>query len=884
MAMRTLNLNSRKLWSWRQAPQPALHTSQSTLLASSPTPASSVPTGFQPCCQFPSQIHAELLHAGIIPDPFLKRNEEPVQWVGEADWIYQCEFDVPKGKLPREGELADLVFEGLDTFATVFLNGVKILEADNMHRQYRLPVTSHLKPGRNTLYLAFHSAVRRARELEECALGRGKHWPCWNGDKSRLFVRKASFNFGWDWGPVLLTAGPYRPIRLEVYESRIFDFWPRAHVSDKLEATLSLSWQISSSSEIAASQAVRARLRHPDGTVVKTLVTEACGGADQLWRFGEDEVELWWTARQGKQPLYEVEVDLVDMHTGAVLHSISRKVGFRRLRLVREPLKDEPGETFLFELNNVPLFIGGSNWIPIDSVLTNADEARYRRWLELLVEGNQNMVRVWGGGVYEPDAFYRICDELGILVWQDLMFACGSYPAHLEDFRSNVKVEVEQVVKRLRDHPCLAIIAGNNEDYQIAESEKLNYDPEDEDGDWLATNFPARELYERVFPSIVEGSSDILYWPGSPWGGKQTTDPTEGDLHCWTVWHGSQEPYQKYGELGGRFVSEFGMEGAPDIRTIDHFLDSEASERFPQSRTMSYHNKADGFERRLACYLTENIRFGSTLEDYVFATQFIQSEALSTAFSAWRRKFKGGVEGASCSGALVWQLNDVWPCTSWSIVDYFLRPKPAYFAIKRALAPLAISGRRFTETTYPDRFSAAASVKQSFIELWAGNSHLKFRVVQVEVEAFELLSGKRVRHSQSSTTLRENRSTALEKFEISTEWDDPKNPIVVVAKLKEDKTGKVLSRVSLWPEPFKFLTFPSPADVDLTVSLDRRSGELTALARRPVKSLVFSFSTDVKLSDNALNLIPSEKQVVKVEGLTEETEVSWRYLGDDHSL
>ncbi|GAA6027033.1 hypothetical protein JCM8097_006055 [Rhodosporidiobolus ruineniae] len=877
--MRTIDLNDHTLWSWRQSP------SASTSSAPPDEAASTTTSAFRPCAQFPGQIHAELLELGDIPDPFLQRNEELVQWVGEADWIYRCEFELSKGEMPKAGEEVDVVFEGLDTFCTVFVNGTKVLEAENMHREYRVSIASSLRPGLNTLYLFFPSAFRLGRELQEKHLGRGKSWPAWNGDPSRLFVRKAGYGYGWDWGPVLMTAGPYRPARLEMYQARILDFWPRAKVSETLKPTLSLSWQISSSSPaLLESLAVRTRLRRPDGRVFRTDVRErAATLSEGELRFEEEEVELWWTAGLGKQPLYDVEVDLVDVTTGSVLDTVSRKVGFRRLRVLREPLADAPGHTFLFELNNVPLFAGGANWIPAHSILTSASKERYRRQLEMMVEANMNMVRVWGGGVYEEEHFYQTCDELGLLVWQDFAFACGAYPAQVDELRENIEAEVEGVVQRLRSHPSIALFAGNNEDYQIAESEGLQYDPEDKDGNWLRTNFPARELYERTFPRLVNINSDVFYWPGSPWtpGGK-TTDLTEGDVHVWGVWHGAQEPYKKYGELGGRFVSEFGMEGAPDIRTVDYFLNGDKSERFPQSRTMDFHNKASGFERRIALYLSENIRYGSTLEDYVFATQLIQSEALSTALSAWRRKSKGGVEGAECAGALVWQLNDVWPCTSWSIVDYFLRPKPAYFAIKRALAPIAISGRRYSTKTFPDRLSAAQFVEKSFVQLWLSSSCLEAQDVLVDIEAFKLLSGKRVFRERRKLRLKENRSVDLEEVEIPKEWDDEKDAVVVVARVRDGKTEEVLSRVSLYPEPFKYLTFPLPSAVNLRVSLDRSAGTITAIAGRPVKGLVLSVSTDVKLSDHALDLVPGEEQVVKVGELEKETKLSWRYLGDEH--
>ncbi|GEM09700.1 beta-mannosidase, glycoside hydrolase family 2 protein [Rhodotorula toruloides] len=834
--MRVQSLSYPLLWSWRRAP--STHDASLSLPLSSTAhqqlSLSQDEAGFRPVAQFPSVIHEELLAVGEIPDPFLGRNEEAVQWVGEADWIYRCEFEVERlpEKRSKDGEheeeKADLVFEGLDTFATAYLNGDKILEADNMFREWRVPIRpSGLRRGRNSLYFVFHSAFRRGRELQTQVLGRNKSWPAWNGDPSRLFVRKAQYQYGWDWGPTLMTAGPWRPVRLEVYRSRIVDL----------------------------------------------------------------------------------------RSTGEVLDSVTRRVGFRRLRVARHRLEHppQPGHTFLFEVNNVPFFSGGSNWIPIDSILTRATKSRYGRWLKLAKAGNQKMIRVWGGGIYEDEAFYKLCDELGLLVWQDFMFACGAYPAQVDDFRANVEAEVDAVVKRLRTHPSLAIFAGNNEDYQIAEAEKLEYDPEDETGDWLVcsayiekvsssylfaslslpqrTNFPARELYERVFPGIVQANSDTFYWPGSPWGGKSTRDQVEGDVHVWDVWHGSQLPYQDYGQLSGRFVSEFGayrMQGAPSVRTIDAFLAGETSERFTQSKTMDAHNKAVGHARRLATYVAENIRAGTSLEDNVYATQFVQAEAVHSAFSSWRRKFRGGVEGAECAGALVWQLNDVWPCTSWSIVDYFLRPKPAYFAMKRALAPLALSGRRSTEKTFPDPTSVADFVEKTHVEFWVASSELEEREVIIKVVGYELSTGQRLvsgrmLHERWTQVVRPNEAVELRRFTVPNDWNDVKTAVVVFGKLTDAETGETLSRVSLWPEPFKYLAFPSEADTDINVSLARRGqdiGEIRITAQRPVKGLVLNLEPEAELDDNFLDLAPGDEQMVLVKGLRKGTQVSWRHLGN----
>ncbi|GAA5978449.1 hypothetical protein JCM10908_004358 [Rhodotorula pacifica] len=897
--MRKHGLNDPRLWSWAQAPSALAslaaedppHSLPDRLDADLNTQVATA--SWRTCSQFPSQIHVDLLAAGLIPDPFVGLNEQAVQWVGEACWIYSCRFDleslksggVASGSEVAQEEFVDLAFEGLDTYATVYLNGQKILVADNMFRSWRVDIRGRLRQKDNLLYIVFPSAFRKGRQIEEATLGRDKHWPCWNGDPSRLFVRKAGYNYGWDWGPTLMTAGPFRPVRIEQYQVRITDIWPRATVSADLVPKLSLSWQTSDS---APHLSVVARLSSTDGSKIRQSSWATSDFDKAEWVFGSDEVELWWTHDQGKQPLYEVQVELVDERNGEVLDSATRKVGFRRLEVVRAPLSHgEEGHTFVFVLNNVSLFLGGSNWIPIDSFLTNGTPDRYRRLLKLAKEGNQTMIRVWGGGVYEADHFYETCDELGLLVWQDFMFACGAYPAQLDDFRQNVEAEALEQVKRLRSHACLAIFAGNNEDYQIAEAEKLQYDPADREGDWLATNFPARELYERTFPSIVNTHSDIFYWPGSPWSEKSTRDQTEGDLHCWDVWHGQQAPYQEYGQLGGRFVSEFGMQGCPDLNTVHAYLGNDHSERSPQSLTFAAHNKATGWEGRVAKYLVENIRIGSSLEDYVYGTQFVQAEAVATAFSSWRRQFTGGVSGARCAGALVWQLNDVWPCMSWSIVDYFERPKPAFYAAKRALAPIALSGRRYTVRTYPDRTSDDTFDETTYVELFATSSKQHSLKVKLFIEAYEIVTGKRVLTEEHAYELAANQSTELLKLPLPAPYGNVKNGAVVAARLLDRDSHEVLARCSFWPEPYVYLTLPSPKEVKLEVVVGASAAKnrqviLTVKADRPVKGLVLRSKTgDAKFSDNFLNLIPGDTQRVTCRGLKGQADLEWRYLGDD---
>ncbi|SCV66949.1 BQ2448_5595 [Microbotryum intermedium] len=891
--MKTLNLSSdASKWEWRQSPVKAL-TSPEQIVGEN-----ELESGWTRCVQMPSMIQVELLAVGKIPDPYKKCNDELVQWVGEEDWLYRTSFDLDRA--PQKSDKVDLVFEGLDTFATVFFNGKKILESDNMFTPERVTVSEHVKQGENHLVFVFTSAVIKGRMIEQKHMGKGKHMPLWNGDAARLFVRKAGYGWGWDWGPTLMTAGPWKEVRVEIFADRIIDLHPVALVSEKLDATLTLEVDVTNK-QLTTNLTVL----DPAGKVFKKVSTGGNSSEKAEWSFKADEIELWWSVGLGAQPLYTAQCDLVS-EDGKVLHTVSKRFGFRRLRLVQEPLKDQEGTSFYFEVNNVAQFCGGSNWIPIDNFITNGTEERYRSWLQLLIDSNQNMIRVWAGGIYEHDCFYDACDEMGILVWQDFMFGCGAYPAFPE-FVESVRREAEAAVLRLRSHPCMSIYAGNNEDYrefllhrregisslpvpltqvrflptEVAEQCKLDYDPEDHTSDWTKTNFPAREIYEHTLPKVVNALTDVFYHPGSPWGGKDTTDKTVGDVHQWNVWHGSQQRYQDWDLLSGRFVSEFGMQGLPDIRTMDDFINGEESERHVQSRTVASHNKADGYERRLELYLVENIRHSFKIEDYVFATQFIQAETLSTAYRLFRREFKGPGR-AYCSGALVWQLNDVYPCTSWSIVDYYERPKPAYYAIKQSMAPIACGMKRYYKREYPEEFKTSVFVDSEWVEIWAVNGLVKELPITLVVEAFELLSGEKILEQSTDFTLAANQSNELIKKNVPKYKKDPKAAVVVTAKIVDPKTKKVLSRFLVYPEPYKFLVLPDEKAVNLDVKVDVAKGEIRVKAERPVKGWTLWFSDDVKLSDNALDLIPGDERIVKVAGLKETTKVSWRYLGDKH--
>ncbi|ORY26762.1 glycoside hydrolase superfamily [Naematelia encephala] len=825
-------------------------------------------------CKVPTSVHIELKRLGRIPDPFKGLHEADVQWVGEADWQFKTIFTVTEEQI-RQPE-KDLVFNGLDTYCEISLNEVHLATTDNMFIPHRVSADRAIKQGRNELVLTFRSPWNEAKK-EETTHGK---WKAFNGDNSRLFSRKAQYHWGWDWGPVLMTTGPWRSIHLETYTYRLNNIRIDTDLfgPDFTSASVKAALDIFPQAQPSATEGYRVHwvLRSTGAMIVR----EALLQIDETlqWQFNENEFEIWWPIGYGKQALYTLEIALLD-ESGIEVGWSSSRIAFRHAKVIERTLKNEPGTTFLFQVNGVRMFCGGSNWIPADSFLTEITPERYHKWVQLLAKGNQNMLRVWGGGVYEDEALYNACDELGILVWQDFMFACGIYPS-FDKMNASIKAEAEAVVTRLKAHPSVVIFAGNNEDYQVAEALGV-VDYNDKSGDYMNSKFPARHIYEIILPEVVERLSNIHYHRSSPYGGKETKDPTVGDIHQWDIWHGA-EPWSNWDKLKGRFVSEFGMQGFPDLRTVYEW-DDDKSQLFPQSRITVNHNKAvgGGFERRIELYLIENFRHAFDMPSYVYYTQIMQAECLGAAYRLWRREWRG--EGKEyVAGALVWQINDCWPCVSWAIVDYYLRPKLAFFTIARELRPFTLGITRRDVKRFDDDTTAAFYTIRQEMELWACNSTLHEKEAFVELLSFDLNEGV-VDRRTLTVILTANSTTEIWKgsvpgqLEITSMGQVPK-PIVVQARLLDTDTNQsVLARYSNWPEPWKYLTFPDPG---LRVATDNERVLLTS--EKPVKGLVLDVDhegEEVEWSDQAIDLMPGDEQVVIAKGL-KGRKVQVRYIGD----
>lgn len=821
--------------------------------------ATNADSSFLPTAQFPTAIHLDLMHHGIIPDPYLDANAAKMQWVGEEEWLYRNTFRGPSKHSPNTR--VELVFEGLDTHTTISLNSKEIKKTESMYLSYRVDVTDHVKPDAdNELDIFFHSTFLVGKQLEKEAPQK----PIFlhNGDSSRLQVRKAPYSYGWDFVPIFLTCGPWRPIYLDTYTAKITELTVVADVTKDLSSA-----KVSITAEIEGSGAEKAQVRvtDPAGKLVhEKEVSFSNHSSSAEFQVDVKNPALWWPNGNGLQSLYHVTV-IVSGHN-EVLCKSSKRIGLRRLQLIQHPLKDQPGTSFYFQVNNVPIFSRGSNWIPADLFLPRITPDRYRAWLHLAAQGNQNMIRIWGGGVYEDPVFYETCDELGIMIWHDFMLACGAYPA-TPKFLKAIEEEAIHNVRRLRHHPCVVLWCGNNEDHMFADKYNAQYDYDDHNPEnWLKTDWPARIIYDKILPDVCQAHvPEIPYHPGSPWGGKPAMDPTIGDVHAWDVWMkaSAQYPYQWYYKIVGRFVSEFGVKSYPSVKMIEECV-TDPRERHPHSRMLDAHLKASSKSpwakdyRTVALYIMENFRIGKSLKHWVYGSQLSQAEAMQFAFTGWRRLWKGPSR-EECAGALVWQLDDCFPSVSWSLADYKVRPKYAYYTIKRALDPIVVCATRIeVEKSRPNEFTEAHVVRETRLQVWGSNFTTQTEDFQLRLQKIDVSSGKISWEKTIDVKLVENRSTEL--------FDEPIDELASQTVLLSAcllRGGKVVSRFVDWPQPLKYLDLPRPY-----IQLQVQGDDVAVSSELPVKGLVFEVDGDaVQLSDNCIDLTPGDEQVIHAKGL-----------------
>ncbi|MEU7474758.1 glycoside hydrolase family 2 protein [Lentzea sp. NPDC042327] len=636
----------------------------------------------------PGSTHLDLLAAGLIEDPFLDRAEESLRWMHRTEWRYDTEFEASA----VAGERADLVFEGLDTIAAVQLNGVLVGTAANMHRTHRFDVRPFLADGTNELVVTFSSALTRAEEVEG-RLGRRDHaYP-----HPFNMIRKMACSFGWDWGPDLQTAGIWKPVRLERWHTaRLASVRPLVTVDADGTGRVEVHADVEHA-DPAAPKALRLRVE------VNGETFEAnCEGDRGVVTALVPDAELWWPVGYGEQPRYDVTVSLLG--PDGLLDGGQHRVGFRTVTVDVEP--DEVGTPFTFVVNGRRVFAKGANWIPDDHFLTRVTRDRLARRVDQAVEANLNMLRVWGGGIYESDDFYDVCDERGVLVWQDFLFACGAYPEE-EPLWSEVEAEAREQVARLAGRPSLALWNGNNENqWGFA------------DWGWpeqLGGRTWGLRYYTELLPAVVaELDPTRHYSPGSPHspGERHPNDADHGTRHEWEVWN--RVDYTRYRDHVPRFCSEFGFQGPPTWTTLTHWVHDEPLTS--TSPAFLAHQKAEDGNGKLDRGLAPHLPVPEEFADWHWATQLNQARAVAFGIEHFRSWWP------RTTGALVWQLNDCWPATSWAAVDSGERRKPLWYALRRAFAPRLL-------TVQPRDGRSALVVVNDHDEPWSGELRVERQAV-----------------------------------------------------------------------------------------------------------------------------------------------------------
>jgi beta-mannosidase len=772
----------------------------------------------------PGCVHTDLLKNKLIADPFYRDNEQKLQWIGKTDWEYRTTFNVTAEIFARDQ--IELVFEGLDTYANVFLNDESLLSADNMFRTWRADCKRLLKRGANTLRIRFRSPINEVLPLMAKL---DYQLPAANdqGEKTSPYTRKAPYQFGWDWGPRFVTSGVWRPVFLEA--------WNRA----RIEALHILPRQVTAEAahltaevEILASNSTTATIvvdNLSDKTVAARREMLLVSGVNKVaLDFMVRRPALWWPNGLGAQPLDRFKARL--LIAGRTLDETTTRTGLRSLELRQQ--SDAAGKSFTFVINNHPVFAKGANWIPADSFPSRISRAKYRQLLESARDSNMNMLRVWGGGIYERDDFYELCDELGILVWQDFMFGCSLYPGD-DAFLDNVRQEAVANVKRLRNHPSIVIWVGNNE----IESAWFHWGWKDQ--------LPARlwndylKLFYGVLPEVCSSLDPSRpYWPSSPSSNLEDDPESQrmGDLHYWQVWHAAL-PFSEYEKQQPRFMSEYGFQSFPELETVNTY--TMPGDHDIQSPVMQAHQRHPRGNQLIREYMLREYPEPKDFASFLYVSQVLQAEGIKIGAEHLRRIMPHNM------GSLFWQLDDCWPVASWSSIDYTGRWKALQYYARRFYSEILVSPHeengQLSVFVISDRLQpAAAQLNLSLLD-FEGN-RLWSRQQPIEVAPL---------NSRSYLTL---------PIETVLSGKDPK-AVFLLAEVWVG--GKLVSSNEHFFAAYKALSLPRP-DVKTDVVAARGGFKVVLSADKFARAVYLSAPNyEGFFVDNYFDLVPGRKVEVE---------------------
>jgi beta-mannosidase len=768
--------------------------------------------GWHPA-EVPGCVHLDLLRNGLIPDPFYRDNEAKLQWIENADWEYRTGIEAGDDLLRYRH--VELVFEGLDAYAVVSVNGQKALKADNMFRQWRVDVKPYLKAGANAVEVFFPSPIRAAAKVAATDPWRDK-----THTEEKTYIRKAAYEFGWDWGPRFVTSGIWRPVRLEAWDdARLSGLHVRQRDVNAQVAHLLAEVEVVAQGDLAAE--VTLEIERAGEKLEVSHSAELHAGVNHIdLPLEMVKPELWYPAGYGAQPLYAFHAIL--KAGGAAVDDISTRTGLRSVVLRRDP--DRWGRSFEFVVNGIPIFAKGADVIPFDSFPTRVTAERYRQVLESAAAAHMNMIRHWGGGYYETDEFYDLCDRLGLMVWQDFMFGNDWQPG-LYSFKQNVAAEAEDQVRRLRDHPSIVLWCGNNETETAFHWRGGDKAPSDVSRrmweDYLT-------VFSGILPRVVERlAPGTPYWPSSPSADYEETSAEyqSGDTHDWSVWH-RRAPFQDYEKHFPRFVTEFGFQSFPEMRTVEAFT-------APEDRTgiatpvMLAHQKNAAGNAIIHDYLLRDYPEPRDFAAFLYVSQVLQAEGIKISAEHLRRN------RPRTMGSIYWQLNDCWPVASWSSIDYYGRWKALQYYARRFYNDLLVS---------PHEENGEAAVYVVSDRVAPVQAELRVRAMSVEGAVL----------SETAQTIQVAPLASRVYLKFPFPQDADRGRTFVVAELAVG--GRTVSSNLLFLAPTKDVRLP-PAPIET----DWRDKRLRLSSPVLARSVQLSFGgLDAKPSDNYFDLLPGQ--------------------------